>query len=172
MPIIEDRYLQGALTPTQPYPIPLLTGQGELMRNPAEFWSALGGKLQPSITLTAIIALDPLATPLSAPLVTTHEARLGERRDDRQEVLKPAPREVFYSVGGVMLDADDQPIVGCLVTLPDSGITVQTVADGRFRFGNLSAGRHRMSAIHGTKSKEVEIQVPAPQGTDYSIQFS
>jgi len=74
---VPDRFLQGNLK-TQLYPVSLMTGQTDLIRNPAEFWTAMGGRLRPSFTLTAVIALDHAQEPISAPEVTSKTLRLGD----------------------------------------------------------------------------------------------
>lgn len=171
MPTIDEKYLQNELK-TQMYPVPLVTVQGELMRNPAEFWSALGGKLRPSITLTATIAMDPFAPPPATPLVSTHKTVLGERVDTKHAAFKPVPREESFSIGGFVSDSGGKALEGCVVTVLETGQATSSTAEGRFRFGKLGAGRYTLSAVSGGVKMEVAVQVPAPQGADYSIQFS
>lgn len=60
-PRVPPCFLQGALA-GQPPPH-LLVLLPEALRNSAEFWTALGNKLRPSISLTASIRLSPLPLP-------------------------------------------------------------------------------------------------------------
>lgn len=79
--------LQGELKNSL-YPISLVTAQTDLMRNPAEFWSALGGKLRPSFTLTATLAMDQQDEPVTAAAVTTKKVVL-------EGIPTGAPETVF-----------------------------------------------------------------------------
>jgi hypothetical protein len=47
-PTIPASFLQDSLRGQQP-PLPLLTSQTDGLKEPAEFWSALGGRLRPSL---------------------------------------------------------------------------------------------------------------------------
>ena len=76
--------MQGELAP-QPYLIPLVTLQGDFIRLLAEFWSALGGKLRPSFTLTATIALMTSDAPVSAHLVSTSKLVVASKTPDIPE---------------------------------------------------------------------------------------
>lgn len=69
-PTIPHQHLVGSLAGQEP-PLPVVTTQPEGLKNPSEFWTAVGNKLRPSISLTVTISLDPYAEPEAAPLVTT-----------------------------------------------------------------------------------------------------
>ncbi len=56
-PTIPNELLWGNLKDQQP-PLPVSTMPTEGFKNPAEFWTALGGKLRPSFTLTATISVS------------------------------------------------------------------------------------------------------------------
>lgn len=78
-PTIPAKFLQGSLK-EQSLPLPMKVGgtnRGE-MKDPADFWSALGNKLRPSLIVTVTIELQA-AEPETAPLVKTHDLRLGLR---------------------------------------------------------------------------------------------
>lgn len=78
-PLIPERFLQGSLK-EQEHPLPLRVGgtnQGE-MKDPADFWSALGNKLRPSLVVTVTVELQT-SEPETAPLVSTQRVRLGLR---------------------------------------------------------------------------------------------
>src|SRR5215213_3502110 len=57
-PTIPKSFLQGSLV-GQPPPLPLVMTQAEGVKDPTEFWTALGNKLRTSLTLTVTIAMQP-----------------------------------------------------------------------------------------------------------------
>lgn len=78
-PFIPEKFLRGSLK-GQGLPLPLRVGgtnKGE-MKDPADFWSALGNKLRPSLIVTVTVELQT-AEPETAALVKSHELRLGLR---------------------------------------------------------------------------------------------
>lgn len=78
-PTIPEKFLQGGLK-EQGLPLPMRVGgtnKGE-MKDPADFWTALGNKLRPSLVVTVTLELET-SEPETAPLVKTHELRLGLR---------------------------------------------------------------------------------------------
>jgi Pvc16 N-terminal domain len=78
-PTIPGSYLQGKLVGQTPA-LPMMVAKSDGLKDPSEFWTALGNKLRPSITATVTISLD-VADPKAeeAPLVKTHEIRLEGR---------------------------------------------------------------------------------------------
>src|SRR2546426_4907251 len=70
-------FLRGQLVGQEP-PLPLLIAQTDGLKEPAEFWTAIGNKLRPSLTVTVTIGMEVFA-PVTAPIVITEELRLGER---------------------------------------------------------------------------------------------
>ena len=89
-PVLPPEALQGELA-TQDLPLPMTVAQAPPGDDRSEFWTAVGNRLRPSITLRVTIAL-PLAepAPLIAPLVKVHELRVGERSAPPEKTLKTA----------------------------------------------------------------------------------
>src|SRR3954470_20506651 len=59
-PVIEERFLQGALrTPAQPYPVPSVVARTTEGQGMAHFWSALGIAPRPSVEVTVTVAIEP-----------------------------------------------------------------------------------------------------------------
>jgi hypothetical protein len=80
-PFVPEKFLRGSLK-AQTAPLPLRVGgtnKGE-MKDPADFWSALGNKLRPSLIVTVTVELQT-AEPETATLVKAHELRLGLRTE-------------------------------------------------------------------------------------------
>lgn len=157
--------LQGELKNTL-YPISLVTAQTDLMRNPAEFWSALGGKLRPSFTLTGTLTMDQQTEPVTAPEVTT-----------KKVVLTGIPNgtpEAVFQIGGTVRDAVTHiPIKEVDLMLVESGVQTKSNADGEFSFAGLSAGNYSIRAVkQGYQTKTKSIPVPGASPTSFDIDLS
>lgn len=158
-------FLQGELK-TSLYPISLVAAQTDLMRNPAEFWSALGGKLRPSFTLTATLAMDQGAEPVTVREVST-----------KKVVLKDIPSgtpEAIYQVGGTVRDAlTHSPIKEVDLMLVELGMAARSNAEGRFSFFGLTAGNFSLRAVkQGYHTKIKPIPVPGASSTSFDIDLS
>ncbi len=73
---IPAKFLHGELK-AQKWPLPIAT-LVDPQRNLSEFWTALGNRLRPSLSVTATIAMDVTA-PQIAKIVTTSELKLSPR---------------------------------------------------------------------------------------------
>lgn len=78
-PTIPENFLQGSLR-QQGRPVPLSVGgtNRDEMKDPADFWSALGSRLRPALVVTATLEMQT-SEPEAAPLVSTRRLRLGLR---------------------------------------------------------------------------------------------
>mgnify|MGYP003694059073 CR=1 FL=1 len=54
---IPAQFVKGQLVGQEP-PLPVMTAQSDGLREPYEFWSAIGNRMRPSIIVTATIGLD------------------------------------------------------------------------------------------------------------------
>ena len=63
-PTIPTRFLQGGLAGHEPPQ--MLVMHPDALKNTAEFWTSLGGRLRPSLSVTATIRLPPFATLVAA----------------------------------------------------------------------------------------------------------
>ncbi|HEX8557460.1 MAG TPA: Pvc16 family protein [Pyrinomonadaceae bacterium] len=88
-PTIPPAYLVGSLAGQEP-PLPLVTTQPEGLKNPSEFWTAVGNKLRPSVSVTVTVSLDPYAEPEAAPLVTTKGVVLEQMGDAAASPSSPS----------------------------------------------------------------------------------
>lgn len=165
MPVIPLDKLTGGLA-TQPYPIPLEVLQTDLVRNPAEFWSALGGKLRPSFTLTATLALEPLSTPITAPEVTTKKVVVRDTAG--------GPEGLVYEMGGtVRATGTGVPMPEVEVSIPALGRSTLTDAAGHYVFGGLAAGSLSVAAAKtGYLTVTKMFQVPGNSRTAFDIGLS
>lgn len=167
-PTIPGKFLQGSLK-EQELPLPLNIGgtnTGE-MKDPADFWSALGNKLRPSLVVTVTIELRAEEPP-TAPLVSAHELRLG-LRDPAADLLRAAAEELFR-VGGLVTDAKGAGVAGA--TVSGGGASATTDEEGRYTLGPLPGGAYSLSVSAGTRRGALEIVIPAPAGKTYDFQLT
>lgn len=158
-------FLQGELRHS-PYPISLVTAQTDLMRNPAEFWSALGGKLRPSFTLTATLAMDQQAAPVTAPTVSTSKVVI-------KEIPEGVPGTAFQ-IGGIVRDATTHsPIEKVTLLIVESGMQTTSDAAGQFFFAGVGAGTYSLRAVKpGYQTTNKSTQVPGASSTAFDIDLS
>ncbi len=168
-PTIPASFLQGNLVGQQP-PLPMLTAQADGLKDPADFWTAIGNKLRPSISVTVTIAMERFA-PVTAPIVITEETRLGERTGPEGETIKPATRQTLVRIGGRITDANNLPVVGARVTLLRIGLGTLTDAAGRYTLTLPRPGAYNLRVRAGATAKTVRITVPAPAGSNYDVQL-
>ncbi len=62
----------------QPYAVELAVMQSDLTKNMSEFWTAVGGKLRPSFTLTATVTMVAATAPDVVALVTSKEVLINK----------------------------------------------------------------------------------------------
>jgi hypothetical protein len=168
-PKIPASFLQGRLVGQQP-PLPMMTSQADGLKEPAEFWTAIGNKLRPSITVTVTIGLE-LEAPITAPAVITEHIRLGERTAPDEEALKPATIETFFRIGGRVTNAASQPVANASVSLVGTGFSTLTGDDGHFLLGMLPGGTYTLRVQSGATTKNVPITIPATVGNNYNVQL-
>jgi Pvc16 N-terminal domain/Carboxypeptidase regulatory-like domain len=117
-PTIPADVLVGQLRGQEP-PLPMLVAQPDGPANPAEFWSALGSRLRPAITLCATVAMDVFAAEPAA-LV-------------RARVLRFPPGEDFVALDGRVVDETGRGLLDARVELLGTELRAVTDALGRYR---------------------------------------
>jgi hypothetical protein len=76
-PKIPAPFLRGRLVGQEP-PLPLVTARADGLKDPHEFWAAIGNKMRASIVVTATIGMDVFPS-VTAPEVIATRTRLGVR---------------------------------------------------------------------------------------------
>lgn len=162
MPTIPDKFLQGELKNSL-FPVALSVAQADLVRNPAEFWTAMGGKLRPSFTLTATIALDQVADAVVAPEVSSRKISLQE--------MGSAAVETFIGIGGIVRDgATHAALASVELTLVELGIKATSDQEGKFKFAGVVAGNYSLQAVkQGYTTESKAIQVPGTTPISFDI---
>ena len=151
---------------TQELPLPMITAQTDALKNPHEFWSAIGGKLRPSITVTVTIGMEMIQPkPVEVNIVKMHEIILGERTSPDKQELKTGTRSEGYRIGGrvttTAADAvDKKPVEGAIVSVKGTGLETKTDADGRYTLGLLVPGKYILWVEKGNEKKQLDIEIP------------
>jgi hypothetical protein len=170
-PTIDPKFLQGSLKGQEP-PLPLVTALVDPQKNLSEFWTALGNKLRPSLTVKATISITDLIPPKTEPMVLIEHLRSGIRSSPGEESIIPATLEKNFRIGGRVSDASSRPVGAAIVTVVELGLTSRTDADGRFVLGTMKAGDFTVRVKTDTATSVFPIRVPAPTGEDYNIQLT
>lgn len=168
-PTIPAAFLQGKLAGQQP-PLPMLAAQSDGLKDPADFWTAIGNRLRPSITVTATLAMERFA-PITTPLVTTAQVDLGERASAVGQDLKPAGRQVVLRIAGTVTDATGLPLAHARVTLLRTGVETVTDTAGRYTLTVPEAGTFDLRVQSGATATTVSVTVPVTAGKNYDVQL-
>ena len=151
-PIIPGNFLQGTLAVGQDPPLPMVTLHPDALKNLAEFWSSLGSKLKPSLTVTVTISV-PVFSDVTDFMVTTHNTIYAPGQN--------APTETLIQFGGRVIDNNSNPLSGALVDVLDMGLRETTDDNGQFNFRNVTAGAHNVRALAtGFKAQTKTMTVP------------
>ena len=150
-PILPASFLQGALIGQDP-PLPMVTLHPDALKNLAEFWSSLGSKLKPSLTVTVTISV-PVFSDLGDYMVTTHNTSYAPGFGSTPETL--------IQFGGRVIDSAAHGLANALVDILDMGLRETTDENGQFTFPNVSAGAHNVRAqATGFKPESQTVTVP------------
>jgi Pvc16 N-terminal domain/Carboxypeptidase regulatory-like domain len=170
-PTIDPKFLQGSLKGQEP-PLPLVTALVDPQKNLSEFWTALGNKLRPSLTVKVTISITNLFPSKTEPLVITEDLRLGIRSAAGEESLTSTTLTERFRIGGRVTDASSQPVPAALVTIVELDLAARTDAGGRFVLGMIKPGDFTVRVKTATAESNFPIKVPAPSEEDYNIQLT
>jgi len=163
-PTVPASFLQGSLVGQEP-PLPMMTAQMDGLKNPAEFWTAVGAKLRASFAVTVTIGMEVFPPEPPAAVVITEKVSL-------EQIGSPATREEFFRIGGRVTTAANAPVVGAIVTLVQRGLSTTTDADGRYTLGPVpSSPSYTLRVQKDAAMKEVSIAIPVPAGSNYNVQL-
>jgi uncharacterized protein DUF4255/carboxypeptidase family protein len=167
-PMIPATYLKGKLAGQEP-PLPMMASRPDELKNPAEFWTAIGNKMRASITLAVTISMDVFA-PVTAPIAKTGMVRVGERTAPDQQALIPATKMESFRIGGKVI-AGGNAVAGAMVAVAGAGLSARTDGDGQYVLGAMAAGAYTLNVQSNGTIKSVNITVPAPAGSNYDVQL-
>lgn len=137
--ILPDDILTGTLANgTQPFPLDTKTAQGR-SEDKADFWTSIGGQYKASLDYIVFTSCEPGTRFERGPEVRTATVQL-------RDTAGPARMEEFHRVGGIVRDADGEPVAQAWVALPEVGLWAASDRDGRFRFAPLQPGAYECLA--------------------------
>jgi hypothetical protein len=165
-PKIPASFLKGKLATQEPQ-LPMMASHPEELKNPAEFWTAIGNKMRASVTVTVTISME-VFMPVTAPITKTGLFRIGERAAADEQTLIPATKMEFYRIGGTV-SSGGNALPGAIVET--AGLSARTDADGEFVLGAMAAGAYMLNVQSNATTKQVTITVPAPAGSNYDVQM-
>jgi Pvc16 N-terminal domain/Carboxypeptidase regulatory-like domain len=162
---------------TQQPPLPMMITQMEGVKDPADFWSAIGGKLRPSFVVTVTISLpifDP-NEPEGEPLVGSRKIDTGERTSSSGRGISAKTSNstevpaLMFSLSGTVTDAEGVAVKGAkeiVVTISELGMNATADVNGRYDLGQVPKGRYNLRVeveLSGSKlkTKSVPIDVSA-----------
>jgi len=169
-PTIPEKFLQGSLKGQEP-PLPMITAQTECFKNPAEFWTAVGNKMRPSLTVTVTVSLEILPPEEAPPPVITDMIALGQRTLPEETKISPETREESFSIGGCVT-SNNAPVENATVTLVELDIKTKTGVDGHYVLGPMNSGAYALCVSLDDKVLNKSITVPAPSGNNYDLNFA
>ncbi|NET62172.1 MAG: DUF4255 domain-containing protein [Symploca sp. SIO2E6] len=168
-PTIPEDFLANTQLAGQEPPLPMVTAQVDGVQGAAEFWTALGNQLRPSITITATLAIKELFEPDPTPIVITQDFQILLLSSEQ---LMPATEQRFFRIGGRVTDANSQPVVGATVILVERNLTAATDGDGQYSIGVIFAGSYTLRVQFGDLVQEVNIDIPVEnEDSNYNVQL-
>jgi len=164
-PELPNAALQGSLlTQTGPLPTSVILPNG--IKNPGDFWNAIGGQLRPALDYSVTISLS-YQVQETGPSVTAMSTIVKQIGDSNILNLTGG----FLQMGGYIVESadPDTPIAGAQVQLLENAKIQSTDADGGYVFGKLPAGTYHVKATApGFLEKTVAFTLPKADG-NYNI---
>jgi hypothetical protein len=144
----------------------LSLGAPETPRVLNDFWSTMKLPWRPAILLTATAPLDLLQDEAVGPPVVTLV--------QRTLLIGTSAVEERVLIGGrVLRAADDAPVVGASVRRIETGEEAPTDGQGRFSFGGLRRGTHRLRvSAPGLTPIERDLDVPDGPSDQHTFRLS
>lgn len=169
-PTIPASYLKGKLVGQEP-PLPLITSQADGLKNVSEFWTAIGNKLRPSVTLAVTISMQSLAAETAKVVIET-ETRIGERVALDKKAISPATLVDGIRISGRITDAADAPVAKAKVSIVETGRSAITNSDGVYSLGLLQAGTFTLRVESGSNVVNKNITIPATAGKNFNVKLT
>lgn len=158
-PTIPPQYLQGSLIGQDP-PLPMVALHPDALKNLSEFWTSVGNKMRPSLTVTVTISV-PVYADVSEFVVTNRSSAFAPSQT--------APPETWVQVGGRVLDLAAQGISDAMVDILDAGLRETSDANGQFSFLRVPTGTHQIRAVAAGYQPVTQPLVVPGRPEDYEI---
>jgi hypothetical protein len=131
------------------------TSVGRPREEKADFWTSVGGQYKASIDYVVHIAIESGSSFVRGPEVQMQTVRT------RQSPGPPGAMVELHRVGGTVRGADDAPVAGAWVVLPESGLWAATDRDGRFLLNRIQPGEHTV-VVRTVTGEEAAITAVVP----------
>jgi len=152
---LPEELLQGKLA-NLGWPIKTHTAQPDgVLRNSADFWSALDNQLKPSISYVVTIPVD-LEVALTAPEVKT---KVFTFKDSTKSIS-----EDIVQISGVIhrKGKPEQVVPNATILVKELQITANTNEEGKYAFHNLATGSYTFEiSADGEKKHQISVVVPS-----------
>lgn len=143
-------------------PIPMMVAQYSELNNSTDIWNVLDNEMRPAISIIITLSIDPY-TPLTVPLVTQREIRIGpstvpatHRLDDE------TTSDNFWTIGGRLTSKKPLEVEKITMMLLERGEKVVVQPDGQFAIGRMRAGAYTLEvAVGSDPARRYSISVPA-----------
>jgi hypothetical protein len=167
---IPANFLKGSLAAGQDPALPMMTSQMEGLKDPSDFWTALGNKLRTSLSLTVTISMQPF-TAEKAKLVQTSEMRLGISDASGAKISRATLIE-SYVIGGQVTNPSDAPLANALVQLTEAHLSATTDTSGRYSFSPVPSGTYTLRVKAGSLVKSLQVTIPATAQGQYDVKLT
>jgi hypothetical protein len=163
-PTLPATFLTPALLLQEP-PLPMLVVQPDGVRNPAEFWAAIGNRLKPSLLLSVTVGLAAFPSD-DFPAIISSQIQY-------QAIPSGAALDAaLFRIGGKVTDAVTNPVANAAVRVLEPGRSTTTDPAGQFTVSALPAGNFTLRVTAGALTKDRAITVPAAAPNDYNVQLT
>lgn len=159
-PVIPPAFLTPQLQLQSPT-LPMALVQPDSVRNPAEFWAAIGNRIKPSLMVSVTVSLQAFDN-ATYPNVSSSEIRLAP----------PLTDATFFRIGGVIVDTALAPVANAGVRIVERGRSTLTNAEGKFSLSAIPAGNFTLRVTAGAVTQDRAIVVPAPALGGYDVQLT
>lgn len=161
---------------TQEPPLPMMITQMGGVKDPADFWSAIGGKMRPSLAVTVTVSLPVFEPdePEGEPLVKARRIEIGERTSHDQKRIPPEKLSSAENIFGTITGPDDKPVEGAIVTILELGLKATTDAEGSYSLGLIPKGSYRLRVEpqgEGSRLKPKDVNVDVPASAETKVQL-
>lgn len=150
LPTLPQEFLQGIL---QEHVAPIYASTARpdnVLKSPAEFWSALENQIKPSLSYTVVLSMDREAIPAGPPVSSII-----------LQVRQPGTEsDTLFWFGGTVRGQNGEPISGATVHVEGRGQQATTDNNGRFRLPGLAPGRYTLVAQFDGKTERSDVEIP------------
>lgn len=173
-PTITGLFLKGQLVGQEP-PLPMMTSKADGLREPAEFWTAMGNKLRPSLSLVVTISMQPFEAKTAELVSFPPEILIGERTSSGELKISAATVPGPFRIAGRVTDASDAPVAGAAVSIASLGLSTTTDAGGRYTLGMIPAnhpGSYTLRVQTPSATSDLVLTLPARAGSTFNVKLT